>query len=153
MNARRERAAPDQVGPNATPSEAIVPRSAQRVLSLIEERKAEFYLYYLERGGPRAWAFQLARHPEDAEVATATVSQELLATVREDLPDVLVVLQGQNEDESEIRQARELAAAVIRQILAERLGSEESATSPEPSSRQIPQIADLHLEAPPYPVA
>ncbi|WP_438316449.1 PE-PGRS family protein [Streptomyces sp. HUAS TT3] len=109
-------------------------------LQEIEAKKIEYYTYYLERGGPSAMAFQLARHPEDARLIMENLRQDQLLTMKNQLAVVLQALGGGpgGLEEHQMDEPRRLAASYIKEIL-----------SVQPSRPAAPQLPAA--EGPSYP--
>ncbi|MFF3315957.1 SPFH domain-containing protein [Streptomyces sp. NPDC003035] len=94
-------------------------------LQEIEAKKIEYYSYYLERGGPTAMAFQLARHPEDARLVMENLREDQLRTMQNQLQVALQALGGGpgGLEEHQLDEPRRLAANVIREVLSNKLSS------------------------------
>ncbi|NXY96928.1 PE-PGRS family protein [Streptomyces sp. BR123] len=92
-------------------------------LQEIEAKKIDYYTYYLERGGPAAMAFQLARHPEDARLIMENLRQDQLLTMKNQLTVALQALGGGpgGLEEHQMDEPRRLAANVIREVLSAKL--------------------------------
>ncbi|MFK0253713.1 PE-PGRS family protein [Streptomyces sp. NPDC090445] len=92
-------------------------------LQEIEAKKIEYYAYYLERGGPAAMAFQLARHPEDARLVMENLRQDQLLTMKNQLTVALQALGGGpgGLEEHQMDEPRRLAANVIKEVLSAKL--------------------------------
>ncbi|MEV6728291.1 MULTISPECIES: PE-PGRS family protein [unclassified Streptomyces] len=91
-------------------------------LQEIEAKKIEYYAYWLERGGPAAMAFQLARHPEDTRLVMENLRQDQLLTVQNQLTVALQALGGGpgGLEEHQMDEPRRLAANVIKEVLSAR---------------------------------
>lgn len=130
---------------------------AQKLRSSIDEQKATFYRWHLERAGATSWATHLAQHPDDAEVAVQSLTQENLEALQARMDEVLDILKGLQGEPWEVQRAKSLALAVVNQILAERLGPLPygSITLPQPRSRRTTDDVDvpatLPMEEPAYP--
>ncbi|MFF5533088.1 PE-PGRS family protein [Streptomyces cinerochromogenes] len=92
-------------------------------LQEIEAKKIEYYTYYLERGGPAAMAFQLARHPEDARLVMENLREDQLRTMQNQLTVALQALGGGpgGLEEHQMDEPRRLAATVIKEVLSAKL--------------------------------
>ncbi|MDK9495916.1 PE-PGRS family protein [Streptomyces katrae] len=111
-------------------------------LQEIEAKKIEYYSYYLERGGPAAMAFQLARHPEDARLVMENLRQDQLLTMQNQLKVAIQALGGGpgGLEEHQLDEPRRLAANVIKEVLSVKL--------PQGRVRPLPAV-----EGPPSPDA
>ncbi|RKE19867.1 PE-PGRS family protein [Streptomyces sp. TLI_171] len=99
-------------------------RSRQELeLQEVEIKKIEYYSYWLERGGPAAMAFHLARHPEDAQLVMENLRQDQLRTIQNQLDVALQALGGGpgGLEEHQLDEPRRLAAGVIREVLTAKL--------------------------------
>ncbi|MBB5121659.1 PE-PGRS family protein [Streptomyces eurocidicus] len=92
-------------------------------LQEIEAKKIQYYTYYLERGGPSAMAFQLARHPEDARLVMQNLREDQLRAMQSQLQVALQALGGGpgGLEEHQLDEPRRLAANVIREVLSAKL--------------------------------
>ncbi|MEU3478064.1 PE-PGRS family protein [Streptomyces sp. NPDC033754] len=92
-------------------------------LQEIEAKKIEYYAYYLERGGPTAMAFQLARHPEDARLVMENLRQDQLLAMKNQLTVAIQALGGGpgGLEEHQMDEPRRLAANVIKEVLGAKL--------------------------------
>lgn len=92
-------------------------------LQEIEAKKIEYYAYYLERGGPAAMAFQLARHPEDARLVMENLRQDQLLAMKNQLTVAIQALGGGpgGLEEHQMDEPRRLAANVIKEVLGAKL--------------------------------
>lgn len=103
-------------------------------LQEIEAKKIEYYAYWLERGGPAAMAFQLARHPEDARLVMENLRQDQLLTLQNQLTVALQALGGGpgGLEEHQMDEPRRLAANVIKEVLSAKLS--QGAAQPLPAA-------------------
>ncbi|MGW5420955.1 PE-PGRS family protein [Streptomyces sp. NPDC003943] len=92
-------------------------------LQELEAKKIEYYAYYLERGGPAAMAFQLARHPEDARLVMENLRHDQLLAMQNQLAVALQALGGGpgGLEEHQLDEPRRLAAHVIKEVLSTKL--------------------------------
>ncbi|MCG6495501.1 PE-PGRS family protein [Kitasatospora sp. A2-31] len=92
-------------------------------LQEIEVKKIEYYAYWLERGGPGAMAFQLARHPEDARLVMENLREDQLRAMQNQLQVAMQALGGGpgGLEEHQLDEPRRLAANVIREVLSTKL--------------------------------
>ncbi|MFE2150428.1 PE-PGRS family protein [Streptomyces lavendulae] len=99
-------------------------------LQEIETKKIDYYAYYLERGGPAAMAFQLARHPEDARLVMENLRQDQLLAMKNQLTVAIQALGGGpgGLEEHQLDEPRRLAANIIKEVLGTKL-----APGPTPS--------------------
>ncbi|ATZ23351.1 hypothetical protein SLAV_07235 [Streptomyces lavendulae subsp. lavendulae] len=99
-------------------------------LQEIEAKKIEYYAYYLERGGPAAMAFQLARHPEDARLVMENLRQDQLLAMKNQLTVAIQALGGGpgGLEEHQLDEPRRLAANIIKEVL----GGPKPAQGPTP---------------------
>ncbi|MCF3101115.1 PE-PGRS family protein [Streptomyces roseoverticillatus] len=63
-------------------------------LQEIEARKIQYYAYYLERGGPAALAFHLAKHPEDARMVLESLRADQTHAMQNQLQVALQAFGG-----------------------------------------------------------
>ncbi|GGW56519.1 PE-PGRS family protein [Streptomyces griseoloalbus] len=120
-------------------------------LQEIEAKKIEYYAYWLERGGPAAMAFQLARHPEDARLVMENLRQDQLLTMQNQLTVALQALGGGpgGLEEHQMDEPRRLAANVIKEVLSAKLSQRAAQplpaaggpVSPNPPGGQAPGAA------------
>jgi hypothetical protein len=89
----------------------------------IEAKKIEYYAYWMERGGPAAMAFQLARHPEDARLVMENLRQDQLLAMQNQLTVALQAFGGGpgGLEEHQMDEPRRLAAHVIKEVLSAKL--------------------------------
>ncbi|MFE5791394.1 PE-PGRS family protein [Streptomyces sp. NPDC056503] len=92
-------------------------------LQAIEAQKIDFYTYYLERGGPAAMAFQLARHPEDTRLIMENLRTDQLRLMDNQLKVALQALGGGpgGLEEHQMDEPRRLAANVMKEVLSAKL--------------------------------
>lgn len=102
-------------------------------LQEIEVKKIEYYAYWLERGGPSAMAFQLARHPEDARLVMENLRQDQLRAMQNQLQVAMQALGGGpgGLEEHQLDEPRRLAANVIREVLSAKLVPAAAVGRPE----------------------
>ncbi|MFB6556150.1 PE-PGRS family protein [Streptomyces sp. NPDC056405] len=112
-------------------------------LQEIEAKKIEYYAYWLERGGPSAMAFQLARHPEDARLVMENLRQDQLLAMQNQLTVALQALGGGpgGLEEHQMDEPRRLAAHVIKEVLSAKLTQSpalpsSAADGPDPRSAE-----------------
>jgi hypothetical protein len=113
--------------------ERSIARGRQELeLQEIEAKKIDYYAYYLERGGPAAMAFQLARHPEDARLVMENLRQDQLLAMQNQLTVALQALGGGpgGLEEHQLDEPRRLAANVIREVLSAKVS--QSPALPRP---------------------
>ncbi|WP_328972763.1 PE-PGRS family protein [Streptomyces sp. NBC_00239] len=112
-------------------------------LQEIEARKIAYYAYYLERGGPSAMAFQLARRPEDTRLIMENLREDQLRAMNNQLQVAMQALGGGpgGLEEHQLDEPRRLAANVIREVLTAKL-------APAPVTPQVPQQALAAAEGP-----
>lgn len=134
-------------------------------LQEIEAKKIEYYAYYLERGGPAAMAFQLARHPEDARLVMENLRQDQLLAMKNQLTVAIQALGGGpgGLEEHQMDEPRRLAANVIKEVLgvkpahgpgpAQPLPAVEGPASPAPEAGTAPEspVTDAGSAPPPPP--
>ncbi|MFD8521563.1 PE-PGRS family protein [Streptomyces capillispiralis] len=110
-------------------------------LQEIEAKKIEYYAYWLERGGPAAMAFQLARHPEDARLVMENLRQDQLLIMQNQLTVALQALGGGpgGLEEHQMDEPRRLAANVIKEVLSTKLS--QGAAQPLPAAPVPPDPA------------
>ncbi|MFD6759329.1 PE-PGRS family protein [Streptomyces roseolus] len=127
-------------------------------LQAIEAQKIDFYTYYLERGGPAAMAFQLARHPEDTRLVMENLRADQLRLMDNQLNVALQALGGGpgGLEEHQMDEPRRLAANVMKEVLSAKLyqGGDRQlppgATGPTaPEAR--PEAGPVPPQAPPPP--
>jgi hypothetical protein len=118
----------------------LISRQEQQLLA----QKAEFYRYYLERGGIQQWAIQVAGHPEDVRHALESLREDERRTVGQQLHLIDKLL---DNGEAESFQLEEAGREVLRQMKAILAGpgttAEPSAPAeqpplPPPSDRPAP---------------
>ncbi|UQI46438.1 PE-PGRS family protein [Streptomyces sp. HU2014] len=92
-------------------------------LQEIEAQKIRYYAHYLERGGPTAMAFQLARRPEDTRLIMENLREDQLRAMQSQLQVALQALGGGpgGLEEHQLDEPRRLAANVIREVLSAKL--------------------------------
>ncbi|MFD0275065.1 PE-PGRS family protein [Kitasatospora sp. NPDC127111] len=102
-------------------------------LQEIEVKKIEYYAYWLERGGPGAMAFQLARHPEDARLIMENLREDQLRAMQNQLQVAMQALGGGpgGLEEHQLDEPRRLAANVIREVLSAKLAPAAAVDRPE----------------------
>ncbi|MFI6649006.1 PE-PGRS family protein [Streptomyces sp. NPDC050529] len=115
-------------------------------LQEIEAKKIQFYAHHLERGGPTAMAFQLARHPEDARLVMENLREDQLRALQNQFQVAMQALGGGpgGLEEHQLDEPRRLAANVIREVLSARLSPgqpaaplEVEASKPEPEPEAV----------------
>ncbi|WAL72557.1 PE-PGRS family protein [Kitasatospora sp. YST-16] len=118
-------------------------------LQEVEIKKIEYYTYWLERGGPAAMGFHLARHPEDAQLVMNNLRQDQLQAMQNQLQVALQALGGGpgGLEEHQLDEPRRLAAGVIREVLSAKLAPGNSHTVHEVAP--LPGGADLPGSVPP----
>ncbi|WP_175411715.1 PE-PGRS family protein [Streptomyces sp. TRM64462] len=116
-------------------------------LQEIEAKKIEYYAYWLERGGPAAMAFQLARHPEDARLVMENLRQDQLLAMQNQLTVALQALGGGpgGLEEHQMDEPRRLAANVIKEVLSAKLS--QGPALPPPAA-EGPAYAPAEGQAP-----
>lgn len=120
-------------------------------LQEIEAQKIAYYTHYLERGGPAAMAFQLARHPEDARLVMENLRQDQLQTLQNQLKIALQALGGGpgGLEEHQLDEPRRLAANVIKEVLGARLAQGQA--RPLPAGEESLPAAPPPVESPQDP--
>ncbi|GGY94793.1 PE-PGRS family protein [Streptomyces nitrosporeus] len=116
-------------------------------LQEIEAKKIQFYAYHLERGGPTAMAFQLARHPQDARLVMENLREDQLRALNNQFQVAMQALGGGpgGLEEHQMDEPRRLAANVIREVLTARLSSGQAETPPAvegPKAEAAPATPD-----------
>ncbi|MER5641660.1 PE-PGRS family protein [Kitasatospora sp. NPDC002227] len=109
-------------------------------LQAIEAKKIEYYTYYLERGGPSAMAFQLARRPEDTALVLQNLREDQLRAMRNQMDFALAALQGGLE-EHQLEEPRRQAMRVFREVMAGIGPSGAPAVEAGPASSATPADA------------
>ncbi|MER8037801.1 PE-PGRS family protein [Streptomyces hydrogenans] len=125
-------------------------------LQAIEAQKIDFYTYYLERGGPAAMAFQLARHPEDTRLIMENLREDQLRLMDNQLKVALQALGGGpgGLEEHQMDEPRRLAANVMKEVLSAKLYQGGGGQLPPGDLRTAPEaLAPAPEPGPPAPPA
>ncbi|MEV6200649.1 PE-PGRS family protein [Streptomyces sp. NPDC051771] len=123
-------------------------------LQAIEAQKIDFYAYYLERGGPAAMAFQLARHPEDTRLIMENLRADQLRLMDNQLNVALQALGGGpgGLEEHQMDEPRRLAANVMKEVLSAKLYQGGDRRLPAGTADPTPpEAGQVPPQAPPPP--
>jgi len=106
----------------------LISRQQQQLLA----DKAEFYRYYLERGGVQQWAIQVANHPEDVKHALAS----LRADEKDKITQQLQLIENLfADDDTEAFHKEDARREVLRQMKAILAGPGAAGEPSAPAAR------------------
>lgn len=117
---------------------AMLHSEQQVELQAIEAKKIEFYQYHLQHGGVQAWAFHLARHPEDSRLVLENMRDDQLRLIQTQMELATRMLGGEEGlEEHELAEPRRLALQAMHEILQQRLPG--VSTTPQLPPEQAPE--------------
>ncbi|TDU06044.1 hypothetical protein EDD99_4590 [Streptomyces sp. 846.5] len=132
----------------ATPEFEYQQLRAQQEQQLLTQ-KADFYRYYLERGGVQQWALQVAQHPDDMRHALESLRQDEQIQVRNQMQLIENMIANEIFEDFQLEEPAKEALRQLKNILAP-----SASASPQPSDPPgKPQLPPGYPTAPGQPVS
>ncbi|MFC1433025.1 PE-PGRS family protein [Streptacidiphilus sp. N1-3] len=101
----------------ATPEFEYLQLRAQQEQALLAQ-KADFYRYYLERGGIQQWALQVAQHPDDMRHALESLRQDEQIQVQNQMHLIENMIENGTFEDFQLEEPAKEALRQLKHILA-----------------------------------